>query len=367
MSKKHFTNKTKKKRSGVMAITTVAVIIVVILCSLFAWYLMNNLEKGILDVCATQQDAYVQLVLDQINLKENRNDEEIINDILSTLDSSSNKYWTFSKERSMLFVKDVTETNRYKGLTTGTYYDSETGQDFLESLQLDRVIHRHIIVNEKEYLASGVAFRYGSEDYRLCLLTNKSVILSNNRFMNAKLEMLILVGFMMIALMSVSILFAGKLDKLVRRVKNNNESIIKLQGTVGQLNEIINKKDHYDTRYQLWGRETIRDFLKKINARNINKVFAARIEFDGAEGKTEFLENACVFLDKKVLRFMLNDNEVLLIFIQYDEQQAADSLEPLLSPNAKSKGVKLIILNNKDIDKYVTDLDNEVKNGYKNL
>ena len=73
---------------------------------LITYILIGRYEKGIIEVCATQQDAYVQLVLDQINLKDNRDDEEIINDILKTMDSSSNKYWAFSKNQSMLFVKD---------------------------------------------------------------------------------------------------------------------------------------------------------------------------------------------------------------------------------------------------------------------
>ena len=56
-------------------------------------------ERSTLAIYAEQQDAYVQLVLDQINLKDNRNDEQIIKEILETMDASSNHYWTFSKDQ----------------------------------------------------------------------------------------------------------------------------------------------------------------------------------------------------------------------------------------------------------------------------
>ena len=67
--------KLKKRFSSVnvMATTTFWMVVMVVLCSVFTFYQLEVQEDGILDVCATQQDAYVQLVLDQINLKENRN------------------------------------------------------------------------------------------------------------------------------------------------------------------------------------------------------------------------------------------------------------------------------------------------------
>ena len=85
-----------------LVITTIYVICFSVIAGAFAYTRINKYEEGVLEVCATQQDAYVQLVLDQINLKSNRDDEQIINDILGTMNSSSNKYWTFSKNQSIL-------------------------------------------------------------------------------------------------------------------------------------------------------------------------------------------------------------------------------------------------------------------------
>ena len=97
--------KKNKKPKNVLVITTIYVICFSVIAGAFAYTRINKYEEGVLEVCATQQDAYVQLVLDQINLKSNRDDEQIINDILGTMNSSSNKYWTFSKNQSILFVK----------------------------------------------------------------------------------------------------------------------------------------------------------------------------------------------------------------------------------------------------------------------
>lgn len=350
----------KKKKKSILAITTLAVLIVVAICGLFTWYQIYNLENGILDVCATQQDAYVQLVLDQINLKENRDDEEIIMDILSTLDSSSKKYWTFSKDRSMLFVKDVIETNRYKGLTTVTYYDSESAKEFLESLMVDRVIHKSIIIDGKEYVASGVAFHYGEDDYRLCLLTNRDVILNNNKFMGAKLEMIILVAFMLIILMAVSMLFARKLELVKSSVYKNEDEIERLQGMVGELNELLCQKEHYDTRYQLWSKESLKDFLDKLRTKGVKRVIMVRLNFLEDYKKHYFLEKASILLDKKVLRFVINDTDIMLLYIQYNEVDVAKSLEQLIKPGIVVTKQEELVLGQINLDHYMRDLDIEV-------
>lgn len=352
--------KSTTKKSGVLTITTIVVLVIVLLSVAYTWYQLRNLENGILDVCATQQDAYVQLVLDQINLKENRDDEEIIMDILSTLDASFNKYWTFSKDHEMLFVKDIMETNRYKGLTTVSYYNSESATEFLESLQVDRVIHRNILIDGKEYVASGVAFRYGEDDYRLCLLTNRDVILSNNRFMGAKLEMIILIGFILIVLLAAAMLFARKQELLERTINEREESIQKLQEMVGQLNELLCQKEHYDTRYQLWSKEVLKDFLEKLRMKGIKTVVTAKIHCESEEAKDIFLDGACIMLDKKVLRFVLSNNDLLLLYLQCDEQGIKTSLMPLLNPGVSLKGVETIVLGQLNLGRYVQELDIEV-------
>ncbi len=348
-----------KKKHSILAVTTILVIVAVGLYSLLAWHQMDKMEKGILDVCAAQQDAYVQLVLDQINLKDNRDDDEIINEILSTLDTSSNKYWTFSKDRSMLFVKDVVETNRYKGLTTVSYYDSASAKDFLDSLQRDRVIHKNITVNDKDYVASGVAFGYNNDEYRLCLLTNKNVILNNNRFMTARVELILLVGFMLITLLAVSMLFAKKLESVSASVGEKDAEVRQLQRNVGYLNELLSQKEYYDTRYQLWSSDVIREFLGKLKIKNVKKVVAARIHCQNENFRNNFLERACVLLDKKVLRFVLGDTDIFLMYVHCDKDMARSGMGMLLNNGVRLESLEELDLDWINIEEYVKSLDAE--------
>lgn len=347
----------KKKKRGFLALITVAMLTVVALCSIFAWYQVDNLEEGILDVCATQQDAYVQLVLDQINLKENRDDEEIIEEILGTLDASTNKYWTFSKDRDMLFVKDVVETNRYKGLTTVSYYDSPSAREFLEGLRVDQVVHRNITIDGKEYIASGVAFHYGEEDYRLCLLTNKSVILNSNTFMVAELEMIILVGTMMVILLAVTIFLARKLETSLIKINQQGNTISTLQQAVGDLNELLNQKEHYDTRYQIWSKDVIKSFLEKVKAKGVKKAVVAKVCCADKEKRTGFIETASVLLDKKFLRFALNDTDILLLCLQRTTEDVEKNLEPLLKAGVVLKKVEEISFADMDMGSYIQELE----------
>ncbi len=358
MSKNKY--KVKKKR-GIFAIATIATIVVIAVCCAFAWYQMYNLEQGILDVCATQQDAYVQLVVDQINLKENRDDEEIISEILSTLDSSSNKYWTFSKDRSMLFVKDVIETNRYKGLTVVTYYDSESAKDFLNSLRLDQVIHQNIKINEKEYVASGVAFTYSGDEYRLCLLTNKDVILNNNRFMVAKFEMIILIGFVLITLLCGTMIMAGKLEKNTNTLLEKEAQISELNSTVVQLNDIISQKDHYNTKYQIWSEDVIYEFMHKLIAKKVKMAYLLYIKCDDELVKYDFLERACIIVDKNILRFEVGESDVLLLSVKEKTFEIRKMIEPLLNNETKLADTTDLELTAEVADAYMRTLGIETK------
>ena len=81
---------------------------IIIIVGVLAWVgnqQMKSYEDSILSIYAEQQDAYVQLVLDQINVLDDRSDEEIVTKILGSLDASSRKYWTLTKNKALLFVK----------------------------------------------------------------------------------------------------------------------------------------------------------------------------------------------------------------------------------------------------------------------
>lgn len=348
-------------KNRMLYVTTVAMVLMVLASSLFAAYQINSMQKGILDVCADQQDAYVQLVVDQINLKENRDDEEIINDILSTLDSSSNKYWTFSKDRTMLFVKDVVETNRYKGLTAISYYDSETAKAFIEGLEQNYVTHKNIEIDDKDYVASGVIFQYNDQDYRLCLLTNKDVILNNNEFMEAEIGLIILVGFVLTVLLCVALVYARQIEHVNKESLEKSESIRQMQGTIGHLNDLLAQKEQYDTRHQLWSKDVIGEFMEKLKKKETQMVVVAKVHCIKKSYRDAFLEVSCIFLDRKVLRFSLNEGSFLLLFLHCDIKTAKNSIEPLLNEGTTLKDIDEMNLKNIDVGEYIRALEAEVE------
>ena len=176
-----------KKNKITFAAATLILIFVAVMACMGKWQ-ADNYESSILSIYAQQQDAYVQLVLDQINMLENRSDDEIVHKILGSLDTSDRKYWTLSKEQALLFVKDVMETNRYKGLTSESFFTSDSASYFLSNLGLNHVAHEVIEMEGDKYVASGVVFEYNGARYKICLLTNDTVILDNNVFLSAKIS-----------------------------------------------------------------------------------------------------------------------------------------------------------------------------------
>lgn len=327
----------KNKRSlrcSIMILTTVCMLVVTIGAGVLGYILMKRYENGILDVCATQQDAYVQLVLDQINLKENREDEQIITEILGTLDASSNKYWTFSRDQSMLFIKDVLETNKYKGFTTASYYVSDSAQTFLAQLQVNRVTHAEIAIGDQEFIASGVSFLYDGDTYRLCLLTDRSVLLNNNKFLGSKTELGAYIVTILLLLAIIPMVFAHYTAKLKKVRREQEGTISTLYTNLNQLNERLTDHDLHDTRTNLWKQSAIRGFLDKLRERQVTPVSVVHMHCKDVRAKQEFISKAPYTLNRNVLRFEYGEQDLVLIFVQVEMETAMQSLLPLSSKDA---------------------------------
>ena len=78
------------------------------------------------------------------------------------------------------------ETNRYRGFSTATYYESDNARAFLSSLQLNRVSHEIIELGSRRFVASGVRFSYLGEQMMISLLTGADAVLDQNYYLNAK-------------------------------------------------------------------------------------------------------------------------------------------------------------------------------------
>lgn len=209
---------TQKKKSITVKTLTLSVVVSVLIYAGIRIYLAK-LETGLLDVCAIQQDSYVEFVLEQIFLRDNRTDDEIM-EMIAALDASNDNYWTLSKNKQLLFVKDVMETNRYKGITMNSYYASASATKFLDSLMLNTIRHDEIVIGNKEYIVSGTAFSYQGKEYKICLLTNKDVILDQNLFLEANINILTVVMFLCVFCILLSTGLSYKVDRQ-ERIKND--------------------------------------------------------------------------------------------------------------------------------------------------
>lgn len=326
-----YTGAKKEKRDLMFWVTAVLIPALVVLLFLFAWFQMRRMEQGVLDVCAVQQDAYVKLVLDQINLKDNRDREDIITDILSTLDGSSGQYWTFTSGKTMLFVKDVLETNKYKGLTANTYFDSDSARSFVESLQLNQVSHAEITLEEQEYVASGVRFSYRNELYDLCLLTNRSVLLDNNNLLGARMEAWIMILTALLLLLVLPLALVIRIGKLREKQRRLEEDVSLLNESLEKVNERLSNRELYHTQDRLWKASALESFAQQIEEKGITPVVAMYIHCPAPEHRRQFLTLASQVLDHRVLRFEGEGSDLLLLFVGVDYDTAYLNVAPLLS------------------------------------
>ena len=299
-----------KKKSGekknYISVSLVLLIMTVIVAGLvvLTYFEMHRYEEGILDVCATQQDSYVQLVIDQINLKENRTDQEIIESILSTLDSSSNRYWTFSKEQTMLYVKDALETNRYQALTADSYYTTDSANVFIANLMVNKVIHERIELEGKDYIASGALFQYGGDEYRICLLTNTTVLLDNNKFLGSKEELIILFIIVYSLIFIMPIVLTIIHNRLQKKIFETAQDLKNVNTSVEQLNELLTVSDIYDNRKNLFQLSSVKLFLDEY--REVRKAFPIAfiaVRYAEKETVSRFFGKNTISLGRKDIKF----------------------------------------------------------------
>lgn len=327
--------KKKNKTSRVFLWTIILYILVMAAAAVLVWIQLGRYEQGILDVCATQQDGYVQLVLDQINLKENREDEEIINDILGTLDASNNRYWTFARGESMVFIKDVLETNKYKNLNSDSYYSSNSAKDFLDHLELDRVTHQKIEVDGIQYIASGVTFAYNGGEYGLCLLTNRSILLDNNNYLSARVEMIVtLIVFAAFAFISAALL-SHRLRKTQIALAEQKEAAFLLNRRVESLNQYLAEREVYLQRERLWNRNILPVFAEKLSEKDCWPLTAALLDCGTSEQKQQISAQLGVIYIDQVLSFDISESRFLALFLQTDHEETIQMLEFFRDPDLK--------------------------------
>ena len=321
------TMKQKLKNKIDYKIWSIGIVALVLGLAFVGYRQMRAYESSVLSIYADQQDAFVQLVLDQINLQPDRTDEDIIGDILGSLDTSNRKYWTLSRDQSLLFVKDITETNRYKGFTTATYYVSESATEFMENLEVNRVRHEIIEIDGQRYVISGVIFDYRGGGYKICLLTNETFILDQNVFLSSKIALYIFIVVLLLGLLLVTLILNGFLDRRTRQIRALTEKTQLLNRQVEQMEEKIESMDDYHTRWNLFRGTLMDTFVRKLSQRELDSLVFLSLAFEERKQRNEFLEKAQLLLDERVLRFSVKKHDIVLMFLQYREEDVKKAME----------------------------------------
>lgn len=345
MSDKKGKNK-KKKRINIFQSMTLWVVFAFFVAgagALFAWLQMEEYESGVAEIYAVQQDSYVQLVLDQINLNRGEKDESVITDIIGTLDSSNNRYWTLSDEAAMVFVKDVTETNRYKGFTAETYFGSESAGRFLEGLSMNRVTHSTITLAGRNYIASGVRFSYQGTEYEICLLTNLDAVLDHNAYLGARISLSVMIGAVLCVFLITVVALAGCYVRKIRQLEQEKKNTEDLSRMVEKLNNELSMDTLYDARLAVFRLDQVKLLFAKLEEQGRLPVTLMLLEYDSEEAAALFLEDAYLQLDRRIFRFRDQKNKrLVLVGAGCDDREAVKAVEWLLCRKLRLAAVECV-------------------------
>ena len=224
-------------RTKYVAAVTISAVFIAILLSAFAWWEILNYEQGVAELYAQEQDGYVEIVARQIERYGDVAGDKFVEDTIEMLDSTSQRYWTLDNTQYFLFVKSINETDVYKTFSTDTFYNTQSAQSFLATLKKGVVTHSIIRLEGFKYVASGIIFEYAGTEYRLCLLTDYDVMLTNNAYLSSKLYLLIDIILMVAIVLIACIFFAIRLSGERKKVHD-------IRGVNTQLNKYIDFLDN---------------------------------------------------------------------------------------------------------------------------
>lgn len=308
--------------TGVVALIAVAVALA---AAAFSWWQLSRYEDNLLEIFAKQQDQYIELAVDQINLEKDRSDHDIVDKVLGSVSGSSSQYWTLSKKNRLIFVKDVTDSTRYRGFSTKTYYDTDSASSFISGLSKDRVDHAVIQIDGNDYIASGAAFSYDGSTYRLCLLTGKHVVIDQNAYLAARVNLAVTIAAVLILFVATCVGMSLRNDSIARRLRAFEADNRELRLTIERLNDEVMGRKPFDTQRSLFDIRTAQTLLDKLSAADKLPATLISLRFDTREGLNAFLKDAAAVLDRSVVRFA-DDATLLLVFIGAEAEAASYAL-----------------------------------------
>ena len=299
-------NKQSKKT---LILMTVAVIGMASILAAFAIWQIHNYEQGVAELYAQEQDGYVEIVARQIELYGDIAGDAFVEDTIKMLDSTSQRYWTLDNSEYFLFVKSISETNVYKTFSTDTFYNTKSAQDFLGTLIKGRVKHSIISLEGVKYVASGIIFEYNGTDYRLCLLTDYDIMLTNNAYLSSKLYLMIVLILLIALLVIAVIYFTVKLIEARQKVDSIKTVNTELNNYIDYLDNVVMGRNQASI---ISGEGKIMRLLHRVDERGVYPCAFVKIKLDVGSMMSFYSENSKLLGDDVVWLRFRKDGYILI-------------------------------------------------------
>lgn len=314
-------NKQTSRKS--LILVTVAVLVLAVLSSAFAMWQIYNYEQGVAELYAQEQDGYVEIVARQINLYGDIAGDAFVEETIQMLDSTSQRYWTLDNTEYFLFVKSISETNVYKTFSTDTFYNTKSAQEFLATLRKGEVQHSIITLEGYKYVASGIIFEYNNTEYRLCLLTDYDIMLTNNAYLSSKLYLLIVFILLISLLAIIVIYFTAKLIDARKKVERIRHVNTELNNYIDFLDNAVMGRNQAAI---ITGEGKIMRLLHRIDERKVYPCTFIRIKLN-TENMMSFHEEVSKLLGEDVVWLRYRKDGYMLLFGGKTAEQAMKLLE----------------------------------------
>lgn len=324
----------KKKKYIIIIILAWLLAIIVVL---FGRFFLKQYENSILSIYAEQQDGYVEIINKQINLQADRSNYDIIQNILGTLDNSDKTYWTMEADQSVVYVKNVIETNKYKGVSPATVFNTSSARKFLKDLSTNRTVHAYINLNGEKYVASGSLFSYNGKEYGLCLLTDESVILDNNTYLMAKTAIQILWVIIICMFIMITIIAVILLQRQNSIIRSKQDQITTLNLKLDAINKEQKLKDMFGAKWNVYQDVMLQRFIDTFENKDLDRIVFCHVIFQDDEERDIFLQETVGRFDEEILKFYQGDNGLVLLFVRYTLEEAENAMQRLESAYKEAK------------------------------
>ncbi|MBR5337850.1 MAG: hypothetical protein IK152_07685 [Lachnospiraceae bacterium] len=326
----------KKKNKKVVVNRKLFIVIAVaaILAGCFMEWLcffeLKHYEDSFLQVYGMEQDGYVQVTIDQIKRLGDNATEAQITDIISSIDSSAKGYWTLTSEEDILFVKSVTETSKYKNLSADSYYNMDSSKEFINTLTSEEVVHDIIFINRDRYIASGGKFEWHGKTYTVCLMTYDYAILNQNSLLEAKNVIIVMVSVMVAVFICAIMIAVRNISKNLVRIAQYQSDEIKLNETIAKLQERINTYEAFTSKFHTYYPKALPVFMRSLYSKGVGPLYVIVLHFKDTAKVDDYLQRMLMATDENTLRFLLDDETLMVVMPGIDEvvgEQMATILE----------------------------------------